>query len=166
MHDRSGAHGAAVGAQGRGLTAERGHLAAAAGWQASPHLVFKAVSPTLADILSSSSSRLPALRWSWRSCGARCTVIWIGSSRRRLDRHVDLLHQYLAGAIVVLMLAGGMPSSRWPCAPPPRAARVAERVPTIAHRRRGSGRDVPVEQVAVGDSCRCCRTRFARSTAT
>jgi hypothetical protein len=30
MHDRSGARGATVGAQGRGLTAERGHLAAAA----------------------------------------------------------------------------------------------------------------------------------------
>jgi heavy metal translocating P-type ATPase len=64
-----------------------------------------------------------------------------------------LLREYLAGAIVVLMLAGGNALEQYAVA---RAASVlralAKRVPTIAHRRAdGTFRDVPVDEVAVGD---------------
>jgi heavy metal translocating P-type ATPase len=64
-----------------------------------------------------------------------------------------LLREYLAGAIVVLMLAGGNALEQYAVA---RAASVlralAKRVPTIAHRRRnGSFEDVPVDGVTVGD---------------
>jgi len=64
-----------------------------------------------------------------------------------------LLHEYLAGAIVVLMLAGGNALEQLAVA---RAASVlralAKRVPTIAHRRHRAGfEDIPVEDVGVGD---------------
>jgi heavy metal translocating P-type ATPase len=156
MHDRSGARGAAVGAQGRGLTAERGHLAAAALALAgvAAHLVFRAVSPTLADIpllvvLAVAGAPL-VMALVWRALHGE-----FGSDHLAGVSIVTsiLLHQYLAGAIVVLMLAGGNALEQMAVA---RAASVlralAKRVPTIAHRRRGSGfEDVPVEDVAVGD---------------
>jgi heavy metal translocating P-type ATPase len=64
-----------------------------------------------------------------------------------------LLHEYLAGAIVVLMLAGGNALEQYAVA---RAASVlralAKRIPTIAHRRAdGTFKDVPVDAVALGD---------------
>ncbi len=63
------------------------------------------------------------------------------------------LHEYLAGVIVITMLLGGNALERYAVA---RAASVlkalAGRVPTIAHRRSGSGFvDVPVAEVSVGD---------------
>jgi heavy metal translocating P-type ATPase len=64
-----------------------------------------------------------------------------------------LLGEYLAGAVVVLMLSGGNTLEQFAKA---HAAQVlkalARRLPTIAHRRRGAGfEDLPVEQIAVGD---------------
>ncbi len=64
-----------------------------------------------------------------------------------------LLHEYLAGVIVVVMIVGGNVLERYAVA---RAASVlralAKRVPTIAHRARDGGFvDVPVDEVAVGD---------------
>jgi heavy metal translocating P-type ATPase len=64
-----------------------------------------------------------------------------------------LLHEYLAGVLVVLMLSGGNALEELAVA---RAASVlralARRVPTIAHRRRGSSlEDVAVERVGVGE---------------
>jgi P-type E1-E2 ATPase len=60
-----------------------------------------------------------------------------------------LLHEYLAGAIVIVMLVGGNILERYAVA---RAASVlkalAKRVPTIACTAE---RDIPVDQVAVGD---------------
>jgi heavy metal translocating P-type ATPase len=64
-----------------------------------------------------------------------------------------LLREYLAGALVVLMLAGGNALEQMAVAQAASVLRaLASRVPTIAHRRRGRGlEDVPVDQVAVGD---------------
>ena len=64
-----------------------------------------------------------------------------------------LLGEYLAGAVVVLMLAGGNALEQFAVAQAASVLRaLARRVPTIAHRRAGSGfEDVPVDQVAVGD---------------
>jgi heavy metal translocating P-type ATPase len=64
-----------------------------------------------------------------------------------------LFNEYLAGAIVVLMLAGGNALERFAVAKATSVLRaLANRVPTLAHRRRGNGfEDVPVTQVAVGD---------------
>ena len=64
-----------------------------------------------------------------------------------------LLREYLAGVLVVLMLAGGNALEEMAVA---RAASVlralARRVPTIAHRRRGSSlEDIPVDRVGVGE---------------
>jgi heavy metal translocating P-type ATPase len=64
-----------------------------------------------------------------------------------------LLGEYLAGAIVVLMLAGGGALEQMAVS---RARSVlhalARRVPTIAHRRDGStSEDVPVDRVGIGD---------------
>jgi len=64
-----------------------------------------------------------------------------------------VLGEYLAGAIVVLMLAGGNALEQLAVA---RAASVlralAKRIPTIAHRRHRTGfEDIPVEDVAVGE---------------
>ena len=64
-----------------------------------------------------------------------------------------LLGEYLAGAIVVLMLSGGETLEQWAVADATSVLRaLAHRVPTIAHRRRGTVfEDVPVGDVAVGD---------------
>jgi len=64
-----------------------------------------------------------------------------------------MLGEYLAGAIVVLMLSGGETLESYAMG---RASAVlaalAKRSPTIAHRRTGSNiSDIPVSEVAVGD---------------
>ena len=64
-----------------------------------------------------------------------------------------LLGEYLAGALVVLMLSGGQALESYAI----RSARsvlnaLAKRMPTVAHRRSdGSLSDIPLEAVAVGD---------------
>jgi heavy metal translocating P-type ATPase len=64
-----------------------------------------------------------------------------------------LLGQYLAGAIVVLMLAGGQTVQRLAIGRATAALRaLAARVPTIAHRSRGGVlEEVPVGEVRTGD---------------
>ncbi len=64
-----------------------------------------------------------------------------------------LLGEYLAGAIVVLMLAGGETLESYAVAEATSVLRaLASRVPTLAHRRQGSTfEDVPVADIAVGD---------------
>lgn len=64
-----------------------------------------------------------------------------------------LLEEYLAGAIVVLMLAGGETLEGYAVAEATSVLRaLASRVPTLAHRRRGTGfEDVPVADIAVGE---------------
>lgn len=64
-----------------------------------------------------------------------------------------LLHEYLAGAIVVLMLSGGEALEQLAVTEATSVLRaLARRVPTLAHRRRGAAfEDVPVGDVVVGD---------------
>jgi heavy metal translocating P-type ATPase len=64
-----------------------------------------------------------------------------------------LLGEYLAGAIVVLMLSGGETLQRFAIGRATSALRaLASRVPTIAHRNRGNAfEDIPVNDVRVGD---------------
>ncbi len=64
-----------------------------------------------------------------------------------------LLDEYLAGAIVVLMLSGGETLERFAVAEATAVLRaLADRVPTLAHRRRGDGfEDVPVGDIRIGD---------------
>ncbi len=64
-----------------------------------------------------------------------------------------LLEQYLAGAIVVLMLAGGNTLEQFAVAEATSVLRaLAKRVPTLAHRRRnGVFQDVPIADVRIGD---------------
>src|SRR5262245_53478784 len=64
-----------------------------------------------------------------------------------------LLHEYLAGVIVVLMLAGGNTLEQFAVAQAASVLRaLARRLPTIAHRRRGGQlEDVPIAEIAVGD---------------
>jgi heavy metal translocating P-type ATPase len=64
-----------------------------------------------------------------------------------------LLHEYLAGAIVVLMLSGGSTLEQFAIAEATSVLRaLADRLPTMAHRRRGTSfEDVPVVEVQVGD---------------
>jgi heavy metal translocating P-type ATPase len=63
------------------------------------------------------------------------------------------LGEYLAGAIVVLMLSGGSALEQAAAARAASALRaLAKRVPAIGHRRRGlTHEDVPVSEIAVGD---------------
>jgi heavy metal translocating P-type ATPase len=63
------------------------------------------------------------------------------------------LHEYLSGAIVVLMLAGGEALEQFAAGRASSALRaLAKRVPTVAHRRSGDRfEDVRVEDVQVGD---------------
>jgi heavy metal translocating P-type ATPase len=64
-----------------------------------------------------------------------------------------LLDEYLAGTIVVLMLSGGNALEQYAVAEATAVLRaLAARVPTLAHRRCGTGfEDVAVEEVRVGD---------------
>jgi heavy metal translocating P-type ATPase len=63
------------------------------------------------------------------------------------------LGEYLAGAVVVLMLSGGNTLEQYAMARAAEALKaLAKRVPTIAHRRLGTGfTDVAVGDIAVGD---------------
>jgi heavy metal translocating P-type ATPase len=64
-----------------------------------------------------------------------------------------LLGEYLAGAIVVLMLSGGEALEQFAVMEATAVLRaLAKRIPTLAHRRRGKVfEDVPVGDVGVGD---------------
>src|SRR4051812_37985789 len=64
-----------------------------------------------------------------------------------------VLGQYLAGAIVVLMLSGGQALEQFAVAQATSVLRaLAARTPTMAHRRRGGDLDdVPVAELAIGD---------------
>jgi heavy metal translocating P-type ATPase len=64
-----------------------------------------------------------------------------------------LLEEYLAGVLVVLMLAGGSALERFAVERASSALHtLARRTPTVAHRRRGGAvEDVALEDVAVGD---------------
>jgi heavy metal translocating P-type ATPase len=64
-----------------------------------------------------------------------------------------LLNEYLAGAIVVLMLSGGNALEQLAVAEATSVLRaLARRVPTLAHCRRGSAfEDVPVGDIHIGD---------------
>lgn len=65
-----------------------------------------------------------------------------------------LLGEYLAGTIIVLMLSGGEALERYALRSASSVlAALARRVPSIAHRKRATEtRDVPLDQIAVGDS--------------
>jgi heavy metal translocating P-type ATPase len=65
-----------------------------------------------------------------------------------------LLHQYLAGAIVVLMLSGGEALESHAVRSASSVLRaLAKRVPSLAHRRGDSGIvDVPLSEVQAGDT--------------
>jgi cation transport ATPase len=64
-----------------------------------------------------------------------------------------LLGEYLAGSIVVLMLSGGNTLELLAVAEATSVLRaLAERVPTLAHRRRGTAfEDVQVSEIRIGD---------------
>jgi cation transport ATPase len=77
-----------------------------------------------------------------------------------------LLGQYLAGAIVVLMLAGGQTVQRLAIGRATAALRaLAARVPTIAHRSRGGVlEEVPVGEVRPGDELSVLPREICRLT--
>ncbi|MDI1290859.1 MAG: heavy metal translocating P-type ATPase, partial [bacterium] len=64
-----------------------------------------------------------------------------------------LLHQYLAGALVVLMLSGGEALESYAVRSASSVLRaLAKRMPSIAHKRTGTEVvDVPLSEVAIGD---------------
>ena len=64
-----------------------------------------------------------------------------------------VLGEYLAGTIIVLMLAGGEALERYALRNASSAlAALAKRLPTVAHRQRAADlSDVPLEEIAVGD---------------
>src|SRR4026209_189435 len=65
-----------------------------------------------------------------------------------------LLGEYLAGSIIVLMLAGGEALESYALRSASSVlAALARRMPSVAHRKRGSGSvDVGLQDVAVGDT--------------
>jgi heavy metal translocating P-type ATPase len=64
-----------------------------------------------------------------------------------------LLHEYLAGTVVVLMLSGGHTLEQYAVAEATSVLRaLAKRVPTLAHRRRGAVvEDTAVSAIHIGD---------------
>lgn len=64
-----------------------------------------------------------------------------------------LLEEYLAGALVVLMLSGGETLERYAIRTASRMLEVlAKRAPTVAHRKKSEGmEDISVENIAIGD---------------
>lgn len=64
-----------------------------------------------------------------------------------------LLGQYLAGALVILMLSGGQSLERYAIRTASRVLEVlSKRVPKIAHRKKNETmEDIPTEKIAVGD---------------
>jgi heavy metal translocating P-type ATPase len=65
-----------------------------------------------------------------------------------------ILGQYLAGAIVVLMLAGGKALEGWAVQNASSVLRaLANRMPSVAHRKAGPDfRDIPIDRVEIGDA--------------
>lgn len=65
-----------------------------------------------------------------------------------------LLDEYLAGSLVVLMLAGGETLEAYAIKTASKMLEVlAKRAPTIAHRKKGDLiEDIPVEEIAIGDT--------------
>ncbi|XVJ61112.1 MAG: cadmium-translocating P-type ATPase [Tepidisphaera sp.] len=65
-----------------------------------------------------------------------------------------LLHEYLAGALVVLMLSGGEALESYAVQSASSVLRaLAKRMPSIAHKRTGAAvLDVPLSEVAIGDT--------------
>lgn len=65
-----------------------------------------------------------------------------------------LLHEYLAGSIVVLMLSGGEALENYALRNASSVLRaLAKRMPAVAHRKRDSiSSDVPLDEIAVGDT--------------
>jgi heavy metal translocating P-type ATPase len=87
-------------------------------------------------------------------------LIWRGLHRQFGADHLAgvsivasvLLGEYLAGAIVVLMLSGGNALERFAVAEATSVLRaLAKRVPTLAHRRGNLVEDVPVGDIQIGD---------------
>ncbi len=64
-----------------------------------------------------------------------------------------ILEQYLAGALVILMLSGGETLEKYAVKTASRVLEaLAKRAPTIAHRiKNGTLEDIPIEQIAIGD---------------
>ncbi|HTZ86815.1 MAG TPA: heavy metal translocating P-type ATPase [Solirubrobacteraceae bacterium] len=112
------------------------------------------------------------------SAGAAAQIVWAGTvavmllplswtvarALRGGELGVDLialiamagalaLGEYLAGAVIALMLAGGNALERFASARARRAlTALVDRVPRLARRRAGSGwEEVPVDEVAVGE---------------
>jgi len=65
-----------------------------------------------------------------------------------------LLGEYLAGSIVVLMLAGGEALETYALASASSVLKaLSERMPSIGHRKDGAGMlDVPLDEIAIGDT--------------
>ncbi|MBS0621950.1 MAG: cadmium-translocating P-type ATPase [Verrucomicrobia bacterium] len=65
-----------------------------------------------------------------------------------------LLEQYLAGALVVLMLSGGQTLENYAVSTASKMLQaLAKRAPTTAHRKKEGGiEDITVEQIAIGDT--------------
>jgi heavy metal translocating P-type ATPase len=65
-----------------------------------------------------------------------------------------LLHEYLTGALVVLMLSGGQALEAYAVRSASSVLEaLARRMPSVAHRRQdGQVADIPLEQVAIGDT--------------
>lgn len=64
-----------------------------------------------------------------------------------------LLEEYLAGSLVVLMLAGGQTLESYAIRTASRMLEVlAKRAPTTAHRKKDIIEDIPVEKIVIGDT--------------
>lgn len=64
-----------------------------------------------------------------------------------------ILEQYLAGALIILMLSGGESLEKFAVKTASRVLEaLAKRAPAIAHRRKnGNVEDIPIEEIAIGD---------------
>ena len=118
------------------------------------------------------SFRLAHVSGSFPNSASGCAGFWRCSSRlrtsqksftagirlrsacRNFHRHFCLLHEYLAGAIVVLMLSGGEALENYALRNASSVLRaLAKRMPAIAHRKRDSViTDVALDDIAVGDT--------------
>lgn len=102
----------------------------------------------------------------WIALGLGGSYLVFGLARKALAREFGsdllagfsiitavILHEYLAGTIVVLMLSGGEALEAYAVRSASSVLRaLAKRMPSIAHRLQGADlKDVPLEDVAVGD---------------
>ena len=129
-------------------------IAALAAAAIAAHLILRAAGASGADL-----PLLTAL-----VLGGTPLLVALGNQARRFEFGADhlagisiltalLLHQYLAGVLVVLMLSGGQALERYASG---RASSVlqalARRMPSVVHRRRdGTLADVAVDDVRIGD---------------